>query len=296
MNTISNCLNCAHELGDKPGNYCPNCGQETALHPPTVREFAHEFIGHYVALEGRLWKTLGLLFFKPAELTREYLAGRKRRYVLPLRLYLTASLLFFFIVKFAGISGTNTMNKEDRAALDSEIAQGVGDLRKGLSAIPDLKLPATDAIDCNKDTTACTKIKAYLARKYPGMTMEQVHEQIRHKLISLAPYAAFLLLPVFALLTRVLYWRRGMLYGEHLVYALHIHAFAFFALLLLNLLPEMLVQWLLWAMFIYFFIGLQRFFHGRWWLNVIRYFIIGTIYPLAMSGVILLSLLYAVFV
>src|SRR5258706_10458312 len=108
------------------------------------------------------------------------------------------------------------------------------------------------------------------------MTMEQVHEQIRHKLISLAPYAAFLLLPVFALLTRVLYWRRGMLYGEHLVYALHIHAFAFFALLLLNLLPEKLVLLLVWAMFIYFFIGLLAFFPFPLGLDVVCYFVKGT--------------------
>ena len=105
MTTATYCRNCSLFLGDKLGNFCPNCGQETKLHPPTVGEFAHEFVGHYVALEGRLWKTLLLLFFKPAELTREYLHGRRRRYVLPLRLYLTASLLFFVVVKFAGLGG-----------------------------------------------------------------------------------------------------------------------------------------------------------------------------------------------
>ena len=54
-------------------------------------EFLHEFVGHYVALEGTLWRTLGLLLRHPGRLTREYLDGRRRRYVLPLRLYLTAS-------------------------------------------------------------------------------------------------------------------------------------------------------------------------------------------------------------
>ena len=50
-------------------DFCPACGQATALHPPTVREFAHEFLGHYVAFEGPLWRTLGALMLAPGGLT-----------------------------------------------------------------------------------------------------------------------------------------------------------------------------------------------------------------------------------
>ncbi|HET7795411.1 MAG TPA: DUF3667 domain-containing protein, partial [Rhizobacter sp.] len=73
------CRNCGTLA---PLNYCAECGQETALHPPTFGEFVHEFISHYVALEGALWRTLGLLLARPGRLTHEYLAGRRRRYVL----------------------------------------------------------------------------------------------------------------------------------------------------------------------------------------------------------------------
>ena len=90
------CRNCGTQA---PLKFCPACGQETTLHPPTLGEFLHEFVGHYVALEGTLWRTLGLLICRPGRLTREYLDGRRRRYVLPLRLYLTASFLFFLVLK-----------------------------------------------------------------------------------------------------------------------------------------------------------------------------------------------------
>jgi hypothetical protein len=77
------CANCdtPFDTPAAPPRYCPQCGQETTLHPPSVAEFAHEFVGHYVALEGPLWKTLGLLLFRPGRLTSEYLRGRRRRYV-----------------------------------------------------------------------------------------------------------------------------------------------------------------------------------------------------------------------
>ncbi len=96
------CRNCGSQA---PLNFCPECGQETTLHPPTLGEFLHEFVGHYVALEGALWRTLGMLLMKPGRLTREYLDGRRRRYVLPLRLYLTASFLFFLVLKLTPVGG-----------------------------------------------------------------------------------------------------------------------------------------------------------------------------------------------
>ena len=69
------CRNCGEQA---PLNFCPECGQETTPHPPTLGEFLHEFVGHYVALEGALWQTLKLLLTKPGRLTREYLEGRRQ--------------------------------------------------------------------------------------------------------------------------------------------------------------------------------------------------------------------------
>jgi hypothetical protein len=92
------CRNCG-AMPPEDAHFCPVCGQETAVHPPTFGEFVHEFIGHYVAFEGALWRTLGLLLFRPGRLTREYLEGRRRKYVFPLRLYLTISFIFFIVAK-----------------------------------------------------------------------------------------------------------------------------------------------------------------------------------------------------
>jgi hypothetical protein len=68
--------------------FCCACGQPTRIHPPTLWEFVHEWLQHYVALEGKLWKSLWALMARPGFLTLEYLAGRRQRYVQPLRLLL----------------------------------------------------------------------------------------------------------------------------------------------------------------------------------------------------------------
>src|SRR6478672_7835883 len=98
----SHCHNCGAAT---KGNFCADCGQETTLHVASAREFLHEFIGHYVALEGKLWKSLALLLFRPGRLTLEYIKGRRVRYVQPLRLYLTFSLIFFAVMKYSGHDG-----------------------------------------------------------------------------------------------------------------------------------------------------------------------------------------------
>lgn len=95
----THCLNCGAAVH---AHFCQHCGQETAAHVPSAGEFLHEFVGHYIALENKLWKTLALLLFKPGRLTREYLEGKRVRYVQPLRVYLTMSIIFFAVFKYSG--------------------------------------------------------------------------------------------------------------------------------------------------------------------------------------------------
>ena len=100
------CLNCGHRFQGVPLRFCPQCGQETRVRPPTLWEFVQQFGGAYVSTEGALWRTLGLLLARPGELTRRYLAGQRKHYVLPLRLYLTISVLVLLSMRLvAGLDG-----------------------------------------------------------------------------------------------------------------------------------------------------------------------------------------------
>src|SRR5512137_2305387 len=109
------CRDCSAEA---PGAYCPACGQETAVTLPTARQFLRDAAGRYVALDGRLWRTLAALLFRPGFLTREYYAGRRRRYIRPGRLFLVLSLAVFATLRmFASVPGAI------EADLTAEVAQ-----------------------------------------------------------------------------------------------------------------------------------------------------------------------------
>ena len=92
------CRNCGVPL---QGLYCFACGQK-AVHPElTVHDLLHEGVHELAHIDGKILQTLRLLLFKPGELTAEFFRGRRARYISPLRLYLTCSLLFFALVAIA---------------------------------------------------------------------------------------------------------------------------------------------------------------------------------------------------
>ena len=71
------CANCG---ADAPARYCPQCGQDTRERLPTFVQFMRDATGRYLSFDGKLWKTLFPLLFRPGFLTRAYLAGKRRRF------------------------------------------------------------------------------------------------------------------------------------------------------------------------------------------------------------------------
>jgi len=256
-------------------------------------------------------RSLTLLVFRPGELTRRYLAGRKRSYVLPLRLYFGTSLLFFLVVKIFG-AGNLVRNEAGDTVRDQSaaISMAESEPKTGLriskpGPIGKVKFDAGEGgwdapilatVKCSEDSLQCLKVRKYLQEKYGDAPLRVVAGQVRDRVIGYAPNALFAMLPVFALFTRVLYWRRRMIYGEHFVYAMHVHAFTFLLLLSIALLPAAIADWLPLAGMIYYAAAMQRVFGGRWWTTLLRYGVIGVGYPMLLSLAILLTLAAAVFI
>lgn len=107
----TDCRNCG---ASAPGAYCPACGQETRLALPKATQFLRDAAGRYVALDGRMWRTLVPLLLRPGFLTREYLAGRRKRYIRPARLVLVMALLLFAVARYA--LPENLLDESDTAS------------------------------------------------------------------------------------------------------------------------------------------------------------------------------------
>ena len=293
------CRNCGQQA---PLKFCPECGQETTLHPPTLGEFLHEFVGHYVALEGALWRTLRLLLTRPGRLTREYLDGRRRKYVLPLRLYLTCSFLFFLVVKLTPMSAVHPVVvdasgkrlgtvAEMRAQADAASAAASTTASGAASGVASRHRPRYDAlrpIDCGGwDQRRCRWFEALINDS--GMRVsDHPQELVQHMqahIIAYAPYLVFLMLPVFAGIMKLTYVDRRMSYGEHVVFSLHVHAFWFLLFLAIWLLPDSLAGLLQLVVPVYGTWAMHEAYGGRWWLTIVRAVFASAIYTLLLGVV-----------
>src|SRR5213082_3291756 len=89
-----NCLNCGAALA---GPFCAECGQRAMPPHPTVRDLVGDAFAEFSGWDGKLAETARLLLRKPGELTRQWLDGRRVHFISPLRLYLTASVVYFVL-------------------------------------------------------------------------------------------------------------------------------------------------------------------------------------------------------
>ena len=255
---VDACRNCGAHAS---GHFCPNCGQETRIALPTFPAFMREAAGRYVALDGRLGRTLAALVARPGFLTLEYFAGRRKRYIRPARLFLVLWLLLFAVI---GIVQSPIDLKDSVVQVDPDPeaealalpgsprakdaappparagAKGEpGPAGKGADApaIPRMAIVDTDdgntLFGLDKDLNLALRwdgsdvtLPPQLGKRWEHfrkLSKDGKAEQIYAGMLRYGPYAVVALLPAFALLLKLAYLGRGRHYpGRPQRYAEHL--------------------------------------------------------------------------
>lgn len=134
INAEAKCLNCGVPV---IGNHCHNCGQSARVHR-TLSAFWHDFTHSILHFEGKIWRTLPLLFLKPGQLTRRYVHGERARFVSPLALFLFSVFLMFATFSWVGmpIGSGDASNPKMAAAGKTEM---VAELAKTKAKLAELE-------------------------------------------------------------------------------------------------------------------------------------------------------------
>ncbi len=90
------CSDCGAETS---GNFCANCGQPTHVHR-SLLHLGEELLHGVMHFDARIWRTLPLLWLNPGRLTREWVEGKRTRYVSPLAIFLFTLFVMFFALSF----------------------------------------------------------------------------------------------------------------------------------------------------------------------------------------------------
>lgn len=144
----ANCLNCDTALA---GEYCHVCGQHAHAHR-TLGAFWHDIAHGVLHFDGKVWRTLPLLAWRPGELTRRYIAGERARFVSPIALFLFSVFLMFAVFSLVGgLLAVSDMSTQGRADARSDL---VAEQAASKRAIADLQRTLTQARAEHRPTAA----------------------------------------------------------------------------------------------------------------------------------------------
>src|SRR5438874_11521207 len=147
---LTHCENCGAQLR---GHWCAQCGQAAIDYRRSFRHVIVDVLDSFLNWDSKFFATLGLLIVKPWKLTNEFLAGKRVRYLHPLRLYLLASIVFFFVVNYSALGirlQPGKIAEEHRTQVADAINKSRDDIEKELdkeNLAPDARRKAEDALN-----------------------------------------------------------------------------------------------------------------------------------------------------
>ncbi len=299
-----------------------------------------DVLNEFLNWDSKFFATIGLLIVKPWRLTNEFVAGHRVRYVHPLRLYLLASILFFFAVNY-GTRGLNfepgKLGPKDRAELEADLKREnlPPEAREKLETLlrdsspPPAPSPSTTAsspstsaaspptapgtdkqrreygkigerpfVVFDSDKKSSTPFERWIegrAKKKMGEHGTRMGLFITTLFHNL-PYMMLCCIPLFAFVLKVLYIQRHVFYIDHLIYALHIHTFAYTGIMLIVLatiglnrvIPGAIAGWiiaLLWITFVVqIFLSIRRVYRQGWFISVFKFFFGGLAYLIVLAA------------
>jgi hypothetical protein len=275
------CLNCGATLR---GAFCSECGQRAISALPTVKEMLadtwHELSGY----DGRFARTFRILLLRPGALTIEILEGRRARYIQPVRLYLMASLVFF--VLSAAVPQVRTPPRATMPGTDEEINVADPDAVRALS--PEKREQLLQQLD---------RAPWWADALIRPVFLDPVG--FRSRVREMVPRTLFVLVPVFAAIVGLFYWRRR--YSQHLVFALHLHAAIFITLAAVTLanlsrsltLVNIVGVVALLAVFTYALAAFRRVYRDSWLSIVAKSIGILTLYFVATAIGMIVTMIWA---
>ena len=271
------CLNCGTRLR---GQYCGSCGQRSRNRLISIWQLLREAFGDLLELDSRLWRTLLPLLIRPGQLTRDYLEGRRARYMPPFRTYLVLSVIFFVVAFFNPREDLKLLfdpepepSAEEIAALEEEkktvAAENEEQVDRAMQRLNELEADGiiseefiaeiVDDDDENDITIAlggddegffdnCEDatisdegdLPEWVKKRFTDERVQEICEKNKARgvdnfgdaIIENVPVALIVLLPLMAMVLKVLYPLSRRYFVEHLLFFVHFHAFFFLILIL----------------------------------------------------------------
>lgn len=310
-----NCLNCGNTVEER---YCTHCGQENVESRQSAGHLFFHFFEDLTHYEGKFWSSMRLLMFRPGVLSREYLDGRRNRYLVPVRMYIFVSFITFVILGL--LPSPEKFTDDDRppypkgySSVDAhdfalEFAEGgivyliTSREYRSLAHYDSVKksLPENKRPDVYDDFFNERMI--YLSKFTPLENGDRFVASIGKSI----PKALFFVMPLFALVIYFFHSRKKWLYFDHGIFTLHFFSFTLLFITILSILRviafkinETVFDVYMYAMAIgitvglplYFIAAHRRMYGEKWVISILKSVLI---YAINLSIIIFVGLVIMV--
>lgn len=296
------CENCLTPLS---GPFCAQCGQHAIDYRRSFGRFFGDVLDSFLNWDSKFFATMALLLVRPWRLTLAFLHGERVRYVHPLRLYLLVSVFFFFgvheLAQQANFQQTTIHSKKARSDAQKMIDDifdrpGTKDDAQADEEKRVTKSGGLVVVETDKDDKDAQGFERWMNQQIKQKIGEDgVNSKVFFMaVISNLPAMMLCCIPLFALVLRILYLRRGYFFVDHLIYALHIHAFAYMAILLIGfviaegakVLPgasPFIIAALVVASICLLLLSIRQVYRQAWIWSIAKFLIGGAVYVIVLS-------------
>ena len=303
---FTHCQNCDAELA---GPHCAQCGQAAVDYRRSFRHVIVDVLDSFLNWDSKFTVSLWLLMSRPWRLTLDFLSGKRVRHMHPLRLYLLVSIAFFFGVhQLARNINLHTgphhnLAPEEKAKLQERLSKLPPEVRdevqkevnestkpKSEKAGEETDKPFLD-IGTNPNNPNASPFEKWLNERAKAKIGENgVNARVFFlALIGNLPAMMLCCIPLFAFVLKILYLFRRVFYIDHFIYALHIHAFAYLAILLIGFIfaelrrvAPILSGWVMAALIVIaltqLVFSIRRVYRQSWFMSLFKFLFGGVIY------------------
>ena len=302
------CSNCGQEV---PEIYCTRCGQSIKTLRVSLRALMSDFLSNYFDYDSKFLRSTLVLLFRPGVLTSAFLDGKHVRYISPLRIYISASVIFFLTLNMVGRGGERNPPEKSGGVKSSIVSDKHNEGERPAATLQASK----NRRDSNKTKTRFTDVRfgkeTWLGRlinkrfdaqdrKMSEMGGDAFMQELLEQFLSTLPKALFLFMPFFALLLKLSYARAWALFVDHLVFAIHYHAFAYGFISLLLILGAqsdgLLAVSILLGLFAcpaYLLVALKKVYAQNWLWTIGKFTVLSLGYATTLAAFVLFCFIFS---
>lgn len=284
------CPNCGNDFKSE-FDYCPHCGQKNKEFKLNFKYLLNDFLSGSFNIDSKFFSTFRYLILKPAFLTREFLNGKRAKYLTPLRLYLLVSFAYFAVLSLTNNSALKfkeTDSKEEIPVIFSDSEQDT------LAVMSDSLLSEqSEAISFESEFDNDSTLLGIETKTLKSLNSKKGRQAFRDNFNEYMSISMFFIMP-FAALFLFWFFGRGTYYLEHLIFLIHLQSLVFLIMLFFGLVEYYLpfsfissIEEILILLSI--FIWIKSFYNFKWIKSIFStiLFFISYIFILGISFVIL---------